>query len=195
MAFDPAAPINRRTVTKGIAWSVPAVAIAGAAPAFAVSPPPPPPRPEFDWSQGCATTGSGSGCANSKKTAQVPFSITNNSNQTLQFQVLESKSWNTNQSETDVPWGAPGGIYTNSGSQNNCNPQVNVAGCGGYVSVTVPANTTLDLWLVANELGNASAFWMSVRYRWIQTAPCGDVVRAPVTTATADVISSSNNCA
>ena len=31
--------INRRTVTKGIAWSVPAVAIAGAAPAFASSPP------------------------------------------------------------------------------------------------------------------------------------------------------------
>lgn len=38
MAFDPAAPINRRTVTKGIAWSVPAVAVAGAAPAFAASP-------------------------------------------------------------------------------------------------------------------------------------------------------------
>ena len=29
--------INRRTVTKGIAWSVPAVAVAGAAPAFAAS--------------------------------------------------------------------------------------------------------------------------------------------------------------
>lgn len=29
--------INRRTVTKGIAWSVPVVAVAGAAPAFAVS--------------------------------------------------------------------------------------------------------------------------------------------------------------
>lgn len=30
--------INRRTVTKGIAWSVPVVAVAGAAPAFATSP-------------------------------------------------------------------------------------------------------------------------------------------------------------
>ncbi|WP_220490912.1 hypothetical protein [Tessaracoccus sp. MC1627] len=37
MAFDSAAPINRRTVAKGIAWSVPAVAIAGTAPAFAAS--------------------------------------------------------------------------------------------------------------------------------------------------------------
>lgn len=37
MVFDSAAPINRRTVAKGIAWSVPAVAIAGAAPAFALS--------------------------------------------------------------------------------------------------------------------------------------------------------------
>lgn len=38
MAFDSATPINRRTVAKGIAWSVPAVAVAGAAPAFAASP-------------------------------------------------------------------------------------------------------------------------------------------------------------
>ena len=37
MAFDSAAPINRRTEAKGIAWSVPAVAIAGSAPAFAAS--------------------------------------------------------------------------------------------------------------------------------------------------------------
>ena len=41
MAFDSPAPINRRTVAKGIAWSVPAVAIAGAAPAFALSGQPP----------------------------------------------------------------------------------------------------------------------------------------------------------
>ena len=40
MAFDSPAPINRRTVAKGIAWSVPAVAVAGAAPAFAASKPP-----------------------------------------------------------------------------------------------------------------------------------------------------------
>ena len=41
IAFDSAAPINRRTVAKGIAWSVPAVAIAGVAPAFALSGPMP----------------------------------------------------------------------------------------------------------------------------------------------------------
>ena len=39
MAFDSAAPISRRTVAKGIAWTAPAVAIAGTAPAFAVSGP------------------------------------------------------------------------------------------------------------------------------------------------------------
>ena len=41
MALDSTAPVSRRTVTKGIAWSVPAVAIAGAAPAFATSGTPP----------------------------------------------------------------------------------------------------------------------------------------------------------
>lgn len=40
MAFDSPAPISRRTVAKGIAWTAPAVAIAGTAPAFAVSRPP-----------------------------------------------------------------------------------------------------------------------------------------------------------
>lgn len=37
MAFDSPAPISRRTVAKGIAWTAPAVAVAGAAPAFATS--------------------------------------------------------------------------------------------------------------------------------------------------------------
>ncbi|AQX16665.1 MULTISPECIES: hypothetical protein [Tessaracoccus] len=39
MAFDSPAPISRRTVAKGIAWTAPAVAIASTAPAFAVSNP------------------------------------------------------------------------------------------------------------------------------------------------------------
>lgn len=53
MAFDSAAPINRRTVAKGIAWSVPAVAIASTTPAFAVSGP----APDLSFVAGCKYPG------------------------------------------------------------------------------------------------------------------------------------------
>jgi hypothetical protein len=186
--------ISRRTVTRAAAWAVPVIAVGATVPNASASVPPVPPPPDFKWASGCATTGSGSGCANQKKTAQVPFTISNPTAETLQFQVLGSKSWNTNDSEP-ANFTAPFGIYTNSGTQNQCNPVVGVAGCDGYVSVTLAPGATANLWLVGNELGNASAFWMKVRYRWIKPGPpCGAVV-VPPTVATADVISSSNNCA
>ncbi|WP_353082039.1 hypothetical protein [Tessaracoccus lapidicaptus] len=52
MAFDSPAPISRRTVAKGIAWTAPAVAIAGTAPAFAVSGPCTP-EPVIDPNKSC----------------------------------------------------------------------------------------------------------------------------------------------
>lgn len=53
MAFDSPAPISRRTVAKGIAWTAPAVAIAGTAPAFAVSGP----EPTLNFVAGCKYPG------------------------------------------------------------------------------------------------------------------------------------------
>lgn len=192
MAFDSPAPISRRTVAKGIAWTAPAVAIAGTAPAFAVSAPPPPPPPVFTWSKGCATVGNKtSGCANLAKTAQVPFTIKNNSGQTLQFQVLGTKSWNAQDPEPDN-FSTPGGIYTNNGTENNCQPKVGETGCGGYVSVTLESGETKSLWLVGNELRAAAAFWMRVQYRWIQADPCGSVVGS--VQVASDVIGPENNC-
>lgn len=183
--------INRRTVTKGIAWSVPAIAIAGAAPAFATSHEPTP--PDFDWSAGCATTGSGGGCANAEKTPQVPFTITNNTGQDLQFQVLGTKSWTDNGTEPEN-FATPGGIYTNNGTRDNCNPTVGSAGCNGYMSVAIANGETKDLWLVGNQMGNASAFWMKVQYRWVTNdRDCTEVV--PAAEASPDKIVPDNNCA
>ena len=59
MAFDSPAPISRRTVAKGIAWTAPAVAIAGTAPAFAVSRPPI--EVDFGNSTACKIPGSSYG--------------------------------------------------------------------------------------------------------------------------------------
>jgi len=195
MAFDSATPINRRTVAKGIAWSVPAVAVAGAVPAFAVSPPPPPPPPEFDWSLGCATVGrTNRGCANQPQTPQVPVTITNDTGQTLQFQVLGQKSWTDNQTEP-LTFSAPFGIYTNNNAQVNCTPQLDITGCDGYRSVVVTPGQTLELWVLGNNMGNSSAFWMRIKYRWIQAGPCGAVVGPAETIASPDLIIPSNNCA
>lgn len=184
--------VSRRTVTRAIAWSVPTIAVGMTVPLAAASPPPVPPPPVFSWANGCATTGSGSGCADQKKTAQVPFTISNPTAETLQFQVVGSKSWNTNDSEPPN-FSPPFGIYTNNGTQNACNPVVGAAGCDGYVSVTLGPGGSANLWLVGNELGNSSAFWMKVQYRWVRPGTCAVVV--PTATATADVISSPNNCA
>lgn len=190
MAFDSAAPINRRTVAKGIAWSVPAVAIASTAPAFATSHTPPP--PVFDWALGCATTGSGGGCADLNKTPQVPFTITNNSGQTLQFQIVGQKSWN-DQEDEPLAFSAPGGIYTNNANaETPCTPEVGITGCGGFESVELESGESASLWIVGSEMGAASAFWMKIQYRWI-TEDCATVV-VPVTLAQPDAIIPNNNC-
>lgn len=185
--------VNRRTVAKAIAWAVPAVAVAATVPLASASEPAGPQPPTFNWAAGCATTGSGSGCANLKKTAQVPVSVHNPTAKDLQLQVIGSKSWNTNDTEP-ATFTKPAGVYTNNGTQNKCTPRIDVEGCGSVkpVSINVAANDTLNVWFVANELGNASAFWMKVRYQWVDPVDC-TVVYGPVT-ATANVISSSNNC-
>ena len=72
MAFDPAAPINRRTVAKGIAWSVPAVAVAGAAPAFAISGP----TPTLVFQGACKWPGNSCQLPNDKSYG-VTFLVTN----------------------------------------------------------------------------------------------------------------------
>ena len=77
MAFDSAAPINRRTVAKGIAWSVPAVAVAGAAPAFATSHEEPP-TPVFNWTN--AVKNPGGSCKIAcvpKQSYGVPVTVSN----------------------------------------------------------------------------------------------------------------------
>lgn len=181
--------VSRRTVAKGVAWAVPTVMVAGAAPAYAVSPFPP--DPSFDWANGCATTGSVSGCANAKKTAQVPFTAKNTTAQELQLQITGVKSWNSNQSKPGS-FAAAGGIYTNNGTENNCDPKLGVPGCGRHPSVTIPAGATLSLWLVGSELGNSSAFWMEVKYQWV-TPDCTTVI-VPEEIAAAPFIVPDNNC-
>lgn len=70
--------LSRRTLTKGAAWSVPAIAVAGAAPAYASSP------PEevviIDFVDGSARKMPGNKCAPIRKGYAIDLMLTNNGN-------------------------------------------------------------------------------------------------------------------
>lgn len=192
--------ISRRTLVKGTAWAVPAVAVASAAPAYAVSKLPPPPPPVFNWGAGCATVGNGKGgCNGNDKTPQVPVYASNTTSQTLQFQLMGAKFWPDNGTEP-ANFYAPQ-IWTNNGTEDGCGPQVTTTGCGGYLTVTLAPGACVDLWLVQPEsLNNSSSFWAKFQYRWATppvpgTPPTGcEIVGLASYTATAPQVISSNNC-
>jgi len=186
--------VTRRTVAKGAAWTVPAVVVAAPAASAATSPPEEPPPPFFDWDDGCATVGSGSGgCNGIDKTPQVPVFLSNPTGQALVFQVTGSKFWNFNQNEP-AAYASNHQLWTNTGAENPCAPQITTTSCGGYLSVTVAAGTCAYIWVVGGApLQNASAFWAKFIYRWVTPAPECTVVDGPHV-ATPDVIIPSNNC-
>lgn len=189
---------NRRTIAKGAAWAVPAVAIAIPATAAAASGQIPP-RPVFNFCGGCATVGNGTGgCNGQQKTGQVPVTITNpvGAAQPLVFQIVGVASQNSNGGGATTLFT----VYTNNGTENNCGPQITSTGCGGYISITVNAGETKRIWIVSGVLASSGAFDMTVTYRWIE--PCTPPVTAmnPVVIvdgprSTGDVnIGASNNC-
>ncbi|REJ04934.1 hypothetical protein DY023_11805 [Microbacterium bovistercoris] len=189
MTVVPETGVSRRTLVKGAAWAVPALAVATAAPLAAASDPTPQP-PVFDVSDGCATTGNGTGCAGGNKTPQVPFTVTNTTTDTLYLQVLGSQSWIAGKPRP-TSWSSAR-VFEDNGTQNDCSPEYTETRCGGYISVAVAAGETASLWLVGTQLGSAGAFHMAIEYRWVE-ADCTVVV--PTAQVTSGLISSSNNCA
>ena len=84
--LDPPRPgrVSRRTVAKGMAWSVPAVAVASAAPVFAASGAPPTPavgeacKLPGNSAQGCADVFAGLPGLDPSKAFAIPLLVTNN---------------------------------------------------------------------------------------------------------------------
>ena len=189
---------DRRTVAKGAAWSVPAVAMAVPATAAAASGKVPPP-PVFNFCGGCATVGNGNGgCNGAQKTGQVPVTIKNpiGASGPLVFQIVGVASQNSNGGGATTLFT----VYTNNGTESNCGPQITSTGCGGYISITVNPGETKNIWIVSGALQSAGAFDMSVTYRWIEPCTPPVTVLNPVVIvdgprSTGDVnIGSSNNC-
>jgi hypothetical protein len=189
--------LSRRTVAKGAAWTVPAVAVAATAPSAAASPFVPPP-PVFNFAAGCATVGNGAGgCNGVRFTPQIPFFIRNTTNETLQFQITGTKFWISGQEPANFSQNQQ--IWTNNGSQTGCGPRIQTIGCDGLVSVTLTPGQCANLWVVSPELDNASSFNTVIQYRWVtpgntpaQPGDCAVVV--PPTEARPTSIISPNNC-
>lgn len=88
---EPSAPrgVARRTVAKGMAWSVPAVAVASAAPVLAASGAPPTPavgtacKLPGNSAQGCADVFAGLPGLDPTKAFAIPLLITNNTNKPI----------------------------------------------------------------------------------------------------------------
>lgn len=166
---------SRRTIARGAAWTVPAIAVAAPVASAASSPPPPPPPPEFNFCGGCGTVGNGDGgCNGAKFTGQVPVSFTNPAGAAgpLVFQIVGVASQNSNGGGATTNFT----VWTNNGTENNCGPQITSTGCNGYISITVNPGETKHIWIVSAQLQSASAFDMTVAYRWIE--PCTPPVTA-----------------
>lgn len=191
-------PLSRRTVAKGAAWAVPAVAVAVPAAAAAASGKVPPP-PVFNFYGGCATVGNGAGgCNGQQKTGQVPVTISNPASAVgpVVFQIIGVASQNSNGGGATTAFT----VYTNNGTENNCGPQITTTGCGGYISITLNPGQTKSIWIVSGILQSSGAFDMTTTYRFIEpctppVTPQNPVVILSGPTSTGDVnIGSSNNC-
>ena len=81
------AGISRRTLAKGVAWTVPAVAMTAAAPAYATSPNEPPVGPDIASSSGCKWPGEGHSNTKLNKGFRIYIPFENNTDQTVTVKI------------------------------------------------------------------------------------------------------------
>lgn len=163
------AGVSRRTLAKGAAWSVPAVAVAAAAPAYASSIP----EPEIEFGKACGNTGATKkGCGN-EKSLQVPLTLSNPTGSDIVFQVTSMYTCNCATAPTAPGTGVyPGvfGIFSTPShtvdDHNDCTT-VTASNCtGGVASVVVPAGTVnATYWIVSATTDNSSTFSTTINWR------------------------------
>lgn len=186
---------TRRTVVRGTAWTVPAIAVAANAPAFATSNTPPP--PVIDFGGACANTGATQKGCGSDKSLQVPLTLTNPGTTAYTFQITSMYTCNNCGAAPTAPgagvYSGIGGIYATPDhsvpSQDNCNnknsgPCTSTGLAGG--SVLVPAGTTTPLrfWIVSVSTGTSSSFQATINYQLLD-ADCNVISTGQASTATA----------
>lgn len=153
MTEEPTRGISRRTLAKGVAWSVPAVAVASAVPAFAASPPEPPPVNLTGRS--CKIPG---GSANGEwNDGSVYETVLTNTTGTAQ--VFEITGFRRGTASQDGDQVAVVKLSTLPASVACCTNLVNPAG-----TFTVPANSTGTYAFVTRNWGSSGSGALVVEF-------------------------------
>ena len=156
--------ISRRSLVKGAAWALPAVAIATAAPAFAISAGPV--LPSIDLGLACKQ-GNGPACGPQKFSYAFPITLKNTTSSPVEFQITSFKKDGT---ERGV-WG----IVT---SRTSCaQAPLTAPRCAAATAknaVTIPANTSsMTLWVISNDTGNNSNSSLALSWRIVDPTTTG----------------------
>lgn len=139
--------ISRRTVTKAMAWAVPAIAVAAPIPAFAASGT----RPQITVGSACKSPGGS--CATFKFGYAVPVTITNTSNKTIWITSLTLTKNTlgvplTADPVPALPWQIPAGQSVNgfflARSTNSANATGTIAFSAGWGHAPSGDNDHLD---------------------------------------------------
>jgi len=174
--------VNRRTVAKGAAWTVPAIVVAAPAASAASSPPEEPPPPTFEWLN--AYKNPGGSCESPcvpKQSYGVPVVLSNPTVEDFQIQftsyLVEVNAQGGGGTSLGV-FGVTAGVGSTPAAcvalSTGCTPA-----CGGppddYAThaVCVPAGTTnLTVYVTSNTKGNSSQASQRVDYRWVRKSTC-----------------------
>lgn len=146
---------TRRTVVKGAAWAVPAVAVAASTPASAASPEPP--EIDFDLSQICKFPGKSSGDLCYDK-GNVAFLVFDNTANATDYTICEVTAMSNDGEALFIV-----GIS---------DPAVD---CGSFASsIVIPAESTKTIAVWTNDATDSSSGFFSVSFTGTFTGDCGD---------------------
>lgn len=191
---EPKPGVSRRTVAKGMAWVVPAVAVAATVPLASASPVIPPP-PVINFGAACGNTGAAQKGCGGDKTLQVPLTLTNLTGADVVFQITGMFTCNCTTAPTapgsGVAVGVRGVWQTPSHSvpnQNNCTATIQSPCPGGIAggSVLVPNGTNAQTyWIESTSNGSSSTFSTTINWRMLDAATCVQLSAGQAQTASA----------
>lgn len=144
--------ISRRTLAKGMAWSVPAVVVASAVPAYAASPVVPPPVKLTGRS--CKIPG-GSVSSDWKDGAVYETVLTNTTNTPQTFKITSFQRGSVSQPGSQVA------VVKLSSAPNSVGCCTNLVSAGTF---TVPANSTGTYVFVTRDWGSSGSGTLTVGF-------------------------------
>lgn len=168
---------SRRTLVRGVAWSVPVVAVAAQAPAFATSHEQPPP-PTFDFAN--AYKNPGASCNSScipKQSYGVPVTVQNVSGEDYFIQFTSYFIGSDAQGQGGNNVGVFGLTTGIAGCPTNFPSGSSAGTCAGFGlssanSVCIPSGTNLTIYVTSNSNGSSPQGGQRIDYRWIRKSDC-----------------------